>query len=180
MIPLRRAVQKHTRGTTQIASPSQAIPLIGLQQALSTDAADAGGFYSLSFSSLRLGSDSRTPAPGLAPSAISLGVQLAFDPLRLSLSFNLLESYHSFLKLSTKKCAAQRKMSSPDERLCLPCQREGDRVSGGGIRGAWFVFAETLGESVPPAANPPAQMCFGTFGPAPFNKGAILLTAGCA
>ena len=116
MIPLRRAVQKHTRGTTQIASPSQAIPLIGLQQALSTDAADAGGFYSLSFSSLRLGSDSRTPAPWLAPSAISLGVQLAFDPLRLSLSFNLLESYHSFLKLSTKKCAAQRKMSSPDER----------------------------------------------------------------
>ena len=116
MIPLRRAVPKHTRGTTQIASPSQAIPLIGLQQALSTDAADAGGFYSLSFSSLRLGSDSRTPAPWLAPSAISLGVQLAFDPLRLSLSFNLLESYHSFLKLSTKKCAAQRKMSSPDER----------------------------------------------------------------
>ena len=137
MIPLRRAVQKHTRGTTQIASPSQAIPLIGLQQALSTDAADAGGFYSLSFSSLRLGSDSRTPAPWLAPSAISLGVQLAFDPLRLSLSFNLLESYHSFLKLSTKKCAAQRKMSSPGERLfpCLPHRGRWPSASefGGGV-----------------------------------------------
>ena len=131
MIPLRRAVQKHTRGTTQIASPSQAIPLIGLQQALSTDAADAGGFYSLSFSSLRLGSDSRTPAPWLAPSAISLGVQLAFDPLRLSLSFNLLESYHSFLKLSTKKCAAQRKMSSPDERPARANTREKSLPPGG-------------------------------------------------
>ena len=92
------------------------MPLIGLQQALSTDAADAGGFYSLSFSSLRLGSDSKARASWLAPTAISLWMQLAFYPLRLSLLFNLLESYHSNLKLSTKKCACQGKMFPSDER----------------------------------------------------------------
>ena len=93
------------------------MPLIGLQQALSTDAADAGGFYSLSFSSLRLGSDSKARASWLAPTAISLWMQLAFYPLRLSLLFNLLESYHSNLKLSTKKYLYQRKMSFPEERF---------------------------------------------------------------
>ena len=44
------------------------------------------------------------------------GSPTASDPLRLSLSFNLLESYHSNLKLSTKKCACQRKMFPHDER----------------------------------------------------------------
>ena len=53
--PLRRA---NTRGTTQIASASQQIPLFGFQQTLSTDAADAGEFYlPFRLSSLRLGSD---------------------------------------------------------------------------------------------------------------------------
>ena len=85
------------------------MPLIGLQQALSTDAADAGGFYSLSFSSLRLGSDSKARASWLTPTAISLRMQHAFYPLRLSLSFNLLESYHSILKLSTRKVCPARK-----------------------------------------------------------------------
>ena len=47
----------HTRGTTQIAHTSQYVPLIGFQQTLSTDAADAGEFYLLTLSSLRLWSD---------------------------------------------------------------------------------------------------------------------------
>ena len=63
-------------------------------------------------SSLRLGSDNRACVSWLAPTANSLGVQLTTDPLRLSLSFNLLESYHSILKLSTRKCAYQGKMYS--------------------------------------------------------------------
>ena len=67
-------------------------------------------------SSLRLGSDNRACVSWLAPTANSLGVQLTTDPLRLSLSFNLLESYHSFLKLSTTKCACQGKMFLLDAR----------------------------------------------------------------
>ena len=115
-------MHRHTRGTTQIAPASRRVPLIGLQQALSTDAADAGEFYlPLTWcSSLRLGSDSKARASWLTPTAISLRMQISVLPSPSEPLLIVLESYHLFLKLSTKKCAPRGKMSVSDGRLSLP------------------------------------------------------------
>ena len=46
----------------------------------------------------------------------------------------------------------------------LPCQREGDRVSGGGIRSTTYEFAEVLGEFGHfYRMNPPPINCFKQF-----------------
>ena len=59
----------------------------------------------------------------------------------------------------------------------LPCQREGDRVSGGGIRSTLCEFAEGLGGFVQPHRGiPRAQIALGNLRAAPFDKWALIDT----
>ena len=60
------------------------------------------------------------------------------------------------------------------EHPSLPCEREGDRVSGGGIRGTWFGFAETRCEFPESYRESPEKQFIENCFSAPFDKGAML------